>query len=118
MPDRLDPTFQRAEKRRAVGAESRAWAKCGAIERPTSKKPSKIRPDVVAPTESNAALVASGCISMIQKSAVLLGLWLFRSAGTCSAGLWDGAQMVPDVGHVVLVDVSRSSCSTVNRLYG
>ncbi|HEY6450887.1 MAG TPA: tyrosine-type recombinase/integrase, partial [Candidatus Cybelea sp.] len=34
--DRLDAIFQRAEKRRAVGAESGAWAKCGPIERPTS----------------------------------------------------------------------------------
>jgi hypothetical protein len=48
--DRLDAIFQSAEKRHAVGAESGAWAKCGPIERPTSKKVSKIRPLVVAPT--------------------------------------------------------------------
>jgi hypothetical protein len=48
--DRPYAIFQRAEKRRAVGAESGAWAKCGLIERPKSKKLSKTKPDVVAPT--------------------------------------------------------------------
>lgn len=48
--DRLDAIFQSAEKRRAVGAESGAWAKCGPIDRAPSKKLSKIRPDLVGPT--------------------------------------------------------------------
>jgi integrase len=48
--DRLDNIFENAEKRRVVGAEQGAWAKCGPITRAPSKKVSKIRPDVVAPT--------------------------------------------------------------------
>jgi integrase len=48
--DRLDKIFERAEKDHAVGAESGAWAKCGPIARASSKKLSKIRPDLVALT--------------------------------------------------------------------
>ena len=48
--DRLDAIFQRAEQRRAVGAEPGAWARCGPIGKAPSKKVSKIRRLVVAPT--------------------------------------------------------------------
>ena len=66
--DRLDAIFRRAEKRRAVGAESGAWAKCGPIERPTSKKPNKIRPDVVAPTGIEPVLCGPGRSRRIPES--------------------------------------------------
>jgi hypothetical protein len=39
--DRPYAIFQRAEKRRAVGAESGAWAKCGLIERRIRKSSAK-----------------------------------------------------------------------------
>jgi integrase len=48
--DRLDKIFESAEKRRVVGAEEGAWAKCGPITRAPSKKLSRIRVNVVAPT--------------------------------------------------------------------
>ncbi len=48
--DRLDAIFDKAEMRRAAGAESDAWAKCGPIKRVTPKKFNKIRPVLVAPT--------------------------------------------------------------------
>jgi integrase len=48
--ERLDAIFERAEKQRAVSAESGVWAKCGPIGKSTTKKVSKIRPDFVAPT--------------------------------------------------------------------
>jgi integrase len=48
--DRLDAIFNEAEMRRAAGAEQALSAKCGPVERANSKKLSKIRPDLVAPT--------------------------------------------------------------------
>jgi hypothetical protein len=74
--DRLDAIFQRAEKRRAVGAESGA-AKCGPIERPTSKKPSKIRPDVVAPTGIEPLLCGPGRSRALTKTLILSGFRRF-----------------------------------------
>ena len=44
--DRLDKIFDSVEKRRVVGAEEGAWAKCGPIDRAPSKKVSKIRADL------------------------------------------------------------------------
>jgi Phage integrase family len=74
--DRLDAIFQRAEKRRAVGAESGA-AKCGPIERPTSKKPSKIRPDVVAPTGIEPVIRGPGRSRRIPENPFLYGFSRF-----------------------------------------
>lgn len=48
--DRLGKIPESAEKRRVVGAEEGASAKCGPIRRAPSKKVSKIRTDLVAPT--------------------------------------------------------------------
>jgi integrase len=48
--DRLDAIFDEAEKRRAAGADQGTWTKCGPIGRAPSKKVSKIRPNLVAPT--------------------------------------------------------------------
>jgi len=48
--DRLDTIFHDAETRRAAVGEQAAWAKCGPIARAPSKKVSKIRRLLVAPT--------------------------------------------------------------------
>jgi hypothetical protein len=77
--DRLYAIFQRAEKLRAVGAESGAWAKCGLIERPNSKKPSKIRPDVVAPTGVEPVYRGPGRSRRIPDSPFLYGFSRFRA---------------------------------------
>jgi integrase len=53
--DRLDAIFSDAEKRRAVAGEQPAWAKCGPIEKPITKKVSKIKPILVAPTGIESA---------------------------------------------------------------
>ena len=58
--DRLDAIFDEAETRRAAGAESGAWAKCGPIKRVTSKKFNEIRPALVAPTGIEPLLCGPG----------------------------------------------------------
>ena len=71
--DRLDAIFDEAETRRAAGAESGAWAKCGPIKRVTSKKFNEIRPALVAPTGIEPVIRGPGRSRRIPDSPFLYG---------------------------------------------
>jgi integrase len=75
--DRLDKIFESAEKRRVVGAEEGAWAKCGPITRAPSKKLSKIRPFLVAPTGIEPLLCGPGRSRALTKTLILSGFRRF-----------------------------------------
>jgi hypothetical protein len=75
--DRLDKIFESAEKRLVVGAEEGAWAKCGPITGVPSKKVSKIRPDLVAPTGIEPVYRGPGRSRRIPESPFLYGFSRF-----------------------------------------
>ena len=75
--DRLDAIFDKAEMRRAAGAESDAWAKCGPIKRVTPKKFNKIRPVLVAPTGIEPLLCGPGRSRALTKTLILSGFRRF-----------------------------------------
>lgn len=75
--DRLDAIFQRAEKRRAVGAESGAWAKCRPIERPTSKKPQQNKARCGSANGNRTAIRGPGRSRALTKTLILSGFRRF-----------------------------------------
>jgi len=83
--DRLDAIFQSAEKRRAVGAESGAWAKCGHRGAPCSvmaacRISSRYRTASYIATRSRSQRVVLPSISaMAEESKKLYGIILFHA---------------------------------------
>jgi Phage integrase family len=76
---RLDAIFDAAEHKRSAGdSQNRTFAKCGPIEKPTTKKASKIRRFLVAPTGIEPVYRGPGHSRRLPDNLFLYGFSRFR----------------------------------------